>query len=265
MKVRGVPRRERERKADEALEMMALRGLVRRKPSELSGGQRQRVALARAIVAGHPLCLMDEPLSNLDTKLRHAVRRDIKLLQRRLALTIVYVTHDQTEAMSLSDRIVLMNGGQVEQIATPQELYDRPKTPFAAEFIGDPPMAIIDGPALGLAAGVSVGVRPGYIELTEAEQADLVADIDEIEFLGPETRILLSHPAARGLAVSIKGRGMRPLGTKLGIKIPKEHQVLFNTGLRACEKDVQQDRGDGIANRAPVIVERPTSSNHCQS
>ena len=265
MKVRGVPRRERELKADEAIEMMALRGLERRKPSELSGGQRQRVALARAVVAGHPLCLMDEPLSNLDAKLRHAVRRDIKSLQRRLALTIVYVTHDQTEAMSLSDRIVLMNGGQVEQIATPQELYDRPKTPFAAEFIGDPPMAIIDGPALGLAAGVSVGVRPGYIELTEAEQADLVADIDEIEFLGPETRIFLSHPAARGLAVSIKGRGMRPLGTKLGIKIPKEHQVLFNTGLRACEKDVQQDRGDGIANRAPVIVERPTSSNHCQS
>mgnify|MGYP001813290746 FL=1 len=147
MKVRGVPRRERERKADEAIEMMALRGLERRKPSELSGGQRQRVALARAVVAGHPLCLMDEPLSNLDAKLRHAVRRDIKSLQRRLALTIVYVTHDQTESMSLSDRVVLMNAGRVEQIATPQQLYDRPASLFAAEFIGDPPMAIIDGAA----------------------------------------------------------------------------------------------------------------------
>lgn len=243
MKVRGVSRPERERKAGEAIEMMALDGLERRKPSELSGGQRQRVALARAVVAGHPLCLMDEPLSNLDAKLRHSVRRDIKALQRRLSLTVVYVTHDQTEAMSLSDTIVLMNAGRIEQIATPQDLYERPDTPFAAEFIGDPPMAVIDGAALHLDGDVSVGIRPGYIEATDVGEADLVGHIDEIEFLGAETRIFVSHPAARGLAVSVQGPCTHSLGSELGLKIPKRHQVLFNASSNKREKDLQQNRG----------------------
>lgn len=260
MKVRGVRGAERERKFAEAVDMMALGGLERRKPSELSGGQRQRVALARAVVAGHPLCLMDEPLSNLDAKLRHAVRRDIKALQRRLALTIIYVTHDQTEAMTLSDKIVLMNGGRVEQIATPQQLYERPQTPFAAEFIGDPPMAIIDGDVLGHADGVRVGIRPEYISTIAPGKADLVAEVEEVEFLGAQTRLFLTHPAARGLAVSMAGQVSRPIGAKLGLLIPKEHRVLFDARSRQREKNSQQDRGDGVANLTPVMNETRTTS-----
>ena len=251
MKVRGVPRAEREVKLADAVEMMSLGGLERRKPSELSGGQRQRVALARAVVAGHPLCLMDEPLSNLDAKLRHSVRRDLKALQRRLALTIVYVTHDQIEAMTLSDQIVLMNGGRVEQIATPQQLYDRPKTPFAAEFIGDPPMAIIDGGALGQANGATFGIRPEHIATTAPEQADLVGRIEEIEFLGAQTRVFLAHPSARGLAVVLNGRVERPVETELGLRFPEEHRVLFHAEQSQREKDPQQDRGDGLGNLSP--------------
>jgi len=260
MRVRGVGRRERETKLAEAMEMMALGGLERRKPSELSGGQRQRVALARAVVSGHPLCLMDEPLSNLDAKLRHAVRRDIKALQRRLALPIVYVTHDQTEAMTLSDQIVLMNAGRVEQIAAPAGLYDHPETPFAAEFIGDPPMSIIDGETLGHDRGTHIGVRPENIQIARPDDADLIATIEEIEFLGAKTQVFLSHPAARGLAVSVPGRLTHRIGADVGVRLPEEHRILFGADATRREKDPQQDRGDGVANRTPVMAARPTSS-----
>jgi sn-glycerol 3-phosphate transport system ATP-binding protein len=132
------------------------------------------VALARAIVAGHPLCLMDEPLSNLDAKLRHSVRQDIRTLQRDLKMTVVYVTHDQTEAMGMADRIVLLNKGRVEQVGTPAELYQRPATSFAATFVGSPPMSLLPmaevpdslKPATAPdAAPLVVGVRPEHLAL----------------------------------------------------------------------------------------------------
>ena len=159
--------------------MVGLDRLLDRKPSQLSGGQRQRVALARAIVAENSICLMDEPLSNLDAKLRHEMRVEIRALQERLGMTVVYVTHDQTEAMSMADKVILMREGRIEQTGTPDRLYDRPSTKFCAEFIGTPPMNILrlseagggaviagsDGPAVvsGSGDGYELGVRPEHI------------------------------------------------------------------------------------------------------
>ncbi len=135
-------------------ELVGLTDFLARKPAQLSGGQRQRVALARAIIAENPICLMDEPLSNLDAKLRQDMRTEIRALQQRLGMTMIYVTHDQSEAMSMADRIVLMRDGQVEQEGPPEVLYEQPGTAFAARFIGSPAMNLIDlsaadrGPAL---------------------------------------------------------------------------------------------------------------------
>mgnify|MGYP003694025079 CR=1 FL=1 len=122
---------------------LGLDGLLDRKPSQLSGGQQQRVALGRAIIAEAPVCLMDEPLSNLDAQLRQEMRAEIRNLQRQLGITMVYVTHDQVEAMSMADRVVLLNRGRIEQNATPVELYERPANTFVARFIGTPPMNLL--------------------------------------------------------------------------------------------------------------------------
>ena len=242
MRVRRAPRAERERRLAEAVVMLGLEGLERRRPAELSGGQRQRVALARAVVSGHPLCLMDEPLSNLDAKLRHAVRRDIKALQRRLALTVIYVTHDQTEAMSLSDTVVLMRGGRVEQIATPEDLYARPVSTFAAEFVGDPPMALVEGAVLGH-PGRIVGIRPQHVKMVAPEDADLVGTVEETEFLGAESRVIVQHAAAQGLVATAPGRaGTRP-GQTVGLRLPERNRVLFDAATGRREEDPQQDCG----------------------
>ena len=143
LKVRKLAAAERQRRLERAMELLGLQGLLLRKPAELSGGQRQRVALGRAIVSEAPVCLMDEPLSNLDAKLRHEMRREIRTLQQRLGITMIYVTHDQVEAMTMADKIVLLNAGRVEQFAPPEELYARPATVFAAGFIGTPPMNLL--------------------------------------------------------------------------------------------------------------------------
>src|SRR5690606_24463081 len=173
-----------------ALKITGLEGLERRKPGLLSGGQRQRVALARAIVAGKRLCLMDEPLSNLDAKLRNSVRKDIKRLQRDLGITVVYVTHDQTEAMSMADKVVLMKDGHIQQVGSPQELYNRPMNTFVAEFVGAPPMALIKSTALeGFSPGQILGIRAEKIEIVQRGQGRLVCDVSECEYLGAETLI----------------------------------------------------------------------------
>src|SRR5512144_485649 len=162
--------------------LLGLSKLLERKPNQLSGGQQQRVALGRAIIAEQPVCLMDEPLSNLDAQLRNDMRREIRALQQKLGMTMVYVTHDQTEAMTMADRIVLLNRGRLEQNATPSELYEQPANTFVARFIGTPPMNLLplaagaggavvagtDGPAVlpGDAAGSTLGVRPEHITMT---------------------------------------------------------------------------------------------------
>ena len=183
LKVRKTPASERAERLARVAEIVGLSELLHRKPAQLSGGQRQRVALARAIIAENPICLMDEPLSNLDAKLRHDMRGEIRALQQRLGMTVVYVTHDQTEAMSMADQVILLRDGQIEQAGTPDHLYDQPATTFAASFIGTPPMNLLDladGPDGAVIAGSDglpvldgpgqgyrLGIRPEHIEIDE--------------------------------------------------------------------------------------------------
>ncbi|KDB04541.1 ABC transporter ATP-binding protein [Defluviimonas sp. 20V17] len=207
LNVRRVPRAEQRQRLDEVARMMGLDALLRRKPAQLSGGQQQRVALARAVISGRPVLLMDEPLSNLDAKLRAEMRAEIRALQRRLGLTLIYVTHDQVEAMTMADRIILLNAGRIEQSGTPEQIYSRPATPFAARFIGSPPMNLVPAEALGIAAppGTSAGLRPEDIEIAET---GLPARLVSHEYLGADllitvaagsARLILRRPARLGL------------------------------------------------------------------
>jgi sn-glycerol 3-phosphate transport system ATP-binding protein len=202
LRVRRLDAAERQRRLERAVQLLGLQGLLHRKPAELSGGQRQRVALGRAIVSEAPVCLMDEPLSNLDAKLRHEMRREIRMLQQRLGITMVYVTHDQVEAMTMADQIALLDAGHVEQFAPPDELYARPASLFAAGFIGTPPMNLLplkepdlarwtrnhmvgkvpEGPLEQLV----LGVRPEKINLSES---GLAADVLGLEYLGADSLI----------------------------------------------------------------------------
>ncbi len=219
LKVRKVPSAERERRLRQVAEMVGLAGLLDRKPSQLSGGQRQRVALARAIVAENHICLMDEPLSNLDAKLRHEMRVEIRALQQRLGMTVVYVTHDQTEAMSMADKVVLMNDGRIEQEGTPEALYTDPATMFTARFIGTPPMNLVeldDGaggatipgtngvPILeGPGAGFQIGVRPEDIAIGESE--GVLAELVSTDYLGADT-IVTAKIGSQSLLIRKPGR-----------------------------------------------------------
>lgn len=143
LKIRKVKKKVQEEKLEKVARLVGLSEVLDKKPGQLSGGQKQRVALARAFVADHPLCLMDEPLSNLDAKLRHEMRIEIRELQKRLGMSVLYVTHDQTEAMSMADHVILLNNGKIEQQGTPHELYQKVATTFVGNFIGTPPMNIL--------------------------------------------------------------------------------------------------------------------------
>lgn len=234
LKVRRVPRAERATKMARALAITGLEGLEARKPAELSGGQRQRVALARAIVANQPLCLMDEPLSNLDAKLRNSVRKDIKKLQRDLGLTVVYVTHDQTEAMSMADKVVLMKDGRIQQTGSPDDLYNRPANTFVAEFVGAPPMALLEAQVIdGTPPGQTLGLRAECVRIVERDQGRLHCTVTEAEFLGSETLIGLAHDGTNGLAVLQPGLHLIPDGQPLSIDFNDSDLHRFDTaGLR---------------------------------
>ena len=203
LKVRKVPAGERVKRLERVAEIVGLQGVLERKPGQLSGGQRQRVALARAIIAENDICLMDEPLSNLDAKLRHDMRVEIRALQQRLNMTVIYVTHDQAEAMSMGDKVILMRDGRIEQEGTPEELYERPMTTFAASFIGTPPMRLLDlvsGSGGMVAKGenstnileltdrpMKVGIRPEHITISDSR--GLPAELVSADYLGSETMI----------------------------------------------------------------------------
>jgi sn-glycerol 3-phosphate transport system ATP-binding protein len=196
LKVRKVARAERAERLARAAEMLGLKTLLARKPSQLSGGQQQRVALGRAIVAETKVCLMDEPLSNLDAQLRGDMRREIRALQRRLGITMIYVTHDQVEAMTMADQVVLMRGGRVEQDAPPDRIYAQPETIFAARFIGTPPMNVVaartlarnGGPLPGGrdVEGAAIGVRPEAVRLGAV---GVPASVVATEYLGADTLV----------------------------------------------------------------------------
>ncbi|CAN7700287.1 ABC transporter ATP-binding protein [Bosea sp. LjRoot9] len=200
LKVRKVSRADRDERLARAASILGLTTLLERKPSQLSGGQQQRVALGRAIVAQAPVCLMDEPLSNLDAQLRVEMRREIRELQQRLGITMVYVTHDQVEAMTMADQVVLMRNGRIEQDAPPDQLYENPATIFVARFVGTPPMNVIplasvlagggdtglSPPAHAEPSQLAVGIRP---EMTELTDAGIAADVVAVEYLGADTLV----------------------------------------------------------------------------
>jgi sn-glycerol 3-phosphate transport system ATP-binding protein len=246
LKARHVPPAERVSRLARAVEILGIGSLLDRKPAQLSGGQQQRVALGRAIVAEAPVCLMDEPLSNLDAQLRADMRREILALQRRLGITMLYVTHDQTEAMGMADQIVLLRDGHVEQDAPPEEIYARPATRFAASFIGTPPMNLFplerrgaglvlrgtEGPVLAEFDGGDVigGVRPERLRLASSGIAAVVRDM---EYLGADT-VMACIAGDATLLVRLSGRVILPEGTPVCLA-SDEAVHLFDaaTGKRA--------------------------------
>ena len=236
LKVRRVSRSEREARLKRVAALLGLSGLIHRKPSELSGGQQQRVALGRAIIAERPICLMDEPLSNLDAKLRHEMRVEIRALQQQLGFTMVYVTHDQVEAITMADQVVLMNSGRIEQVASPREIYARPASPFAARFIGTPPMNILDLDPLadGKATGLLLGIRPEAVERASAERpATLRGTVSAIEFLGADT-LLDCTVGTQTLQLRLAGGADVDRGELLDLHLPPQELHLFDaaTGQR---------------------------------
>jgi sn-glycerol 3-phosphate transport system ATP-binding protein len=200
LKIAGLPRDEIRTKVEEAARLLQLTPLLERKPRQLSGGQRQRVAMGRAIVREPSVFLFDEPLSNLDAKLRVQMRLEIRELQSKLGVTALYVTHDQVEAMTMADRMIVMNAGVAEQIGTPMEVYETPQTLFAAQFIGSPAMNVVDaevsdgqvwlqgvrvGPAAIRPGAVKLGMRPEHLHVDP--EGPLVMAVQLAEPLGANT------------------------------------------------------------------------------
>jgi multiple sugar transport system ATP-binding protein len=195
----------------DAAAQLGLEGLLDRKPRALSGGQRQRVALARAIVRRPAVFLMDEPLSNLDAKMRTATRAELVELHQRLGTTFVYVTHDQVEAMTMGSRVAVLEGGSLQQIGVPQEVYDRPANVFVAQFIGSPPMNIFPGPVaapLGVGSNdVVVGVRPEHLRLGTG---GVPATVRVVESLGHERHIVCEVDGGSLVIVRATAQGAIP-------------------------------------------------------
>jgi sn-glycerol 3-phosphate transport system ATP-binding protein len=241
LRVRRVAAAERGRRLARVAELLGLERLLDRKPSQLSGGQQQRVALGRAIIAEQPVCLMDEPLSNLDAQLRQEMRREIRSLQQTLGITMVYVTHDQIEAMTMADQVILMREGRIEQDASPAELYARPATVFAARFIGTPPMNIValadaaggavvrgtDGPAVspGKGGGLLLGVRPEDVALTGGP--GVAARVTTIEYLGADS-IVTCVAGGQTLAARTAGRVELAPGAPVTLAWKPEATHLFD-------------------------------------
>ncbi len=240
LKVRKEPARDFDRRLQRVAGLLGLGHLLDRKPSQLSGGQQQRVALGRAVISEAPVCLMDEPLSNLDAQLRHEMRREIRALQQDLGITMVYVTHDQTEAMSMADQVVLLRGGQIEQHDTPDGLYARPASEFAARFIGTPPMNLIGlstqqgvtliaglhGPAIaGAPAGaVKLGVRPEHIRI---DGDGIAATVESVEYFGADSIVVCRVGDTSGVAVRVGGHLRARAGEALRLSWPTEQQHFF--------------------------------------
>jgi sn-glycerol 3-phosphate transport system ATP-binding protein len=198
LRIKGFSRQEIETRVQKAAAILELKPFLQRKPGHLSGGQRQRVAMGRAIVREPAVFLFDEPLSNLDAKLRVQMRAELQGLHRRLGTTSLYVTHDQVEAMTLAQRMIVMNAGRAEQIGAPLEVYARPATTFVASFIGSPPMNLIPEQREG--RSVLFGIRPEHLEPCAESEAKMVVEVDLIEPLGADTLVyghLASNPAAR--------------------------------------------------------------------
>ena len=247
LKNRGISKEEINNKVNDVAKLLEIDQLLSRKPSMLSGGQRQRVAMGRAIVRNPKIFLFDEPLSNLDAKLRNQMRLEIKKLQRQMGVTSIFVTHDQTEAMTLGDRIVVINNGVVEQLGTPKDIYSKPNTKFVAEFIGSPQMnlfnckiengvAIIDNKKINLDKSINIedaciGVRPDDIQIGENGQYNSVANL--VEYLGSEM-IVYSTIGNQQFSCKLSSKIELKAGENFNVDIIPSTVHVFdnNTGLR---------------------------------
>ncbi len=269
LKLRKLPRAQIHARVGRAAEILGLEPILERRPAQLSGGQRQRVAVGRAMVREPAVFLFDEPLSNLDAKLRVQMRREISGLHQRLGATMVYVTHDQTEAMTMGDRIVVMNAGRIQQIGTPMALYEHPVNTFVAGFIGSPAMnfvtgaverrdglrfraladAFLDFPLPARAAGllaryegrqIVLGMRPEAIELADEESARggdacARARLDLVEPLGNETLLSLhAGDAAHALVARIAPRPLPPTGSTVTLRFDTARMHFFDAETQAA-------------------------------
>ncbi|PDT17674.1 sn-glycerol-3-phosphate ABC transporter ATP-binding protein UgpC [Rhizobium sp. J15] len=247
LKNRGTARAEIDRRVKEAADILEIGPMLNRKPRELSGGQRQRVAMGRAIVREPAAFLFDEPLSNLDAKLRVQMRVEIRRLQRRLKTTSIYVTHDQLEAMTLADRLVVMNGGLVEQVGTPVEVYDRPASLFVAGFIGSPPMNLVPievfnaaeaGRSLALPEGTDmVGLRPDalLVEKPAEPSIRLNAIVELLEPIGGESHLHVRlGESQQTIVLTVQGRPDFAESARIDVfaRIDQMHPFNSRTGRR---------------------------------
>jgi sn-glycerol 3-phosphate transport system ATP-binding protein len=261
LRVRKMDRAERDKRLQRVAALLGLARLLDRKPSQLSGGQQQRVALGRAIIAEAPVCLMDEPLSNLDAQLRQEMRQEIRSLQRQLGITMVYVTHDQVEAMTMADRVVLLANGHIEQNGAPVDLYEDPANTFVARFIGTPPMNLLkleaasggaaiagsdSGPVAPIAlSGATLGLRPEHITL--ASSGGVAARVNEVEYLGADS-LLGCSIGGQPVTARVPGRMSLAKGdvVRLAWVGGAEHFFDGVTGKRR-ERETSDDRSTMLA------------------
>ena len=246
----GLGRSEVDKRVRRAADMLQLTAYLDRKPRALSGGQRQRVAIGRAIVRDPKIFLFDEPLSNLDAELRVATRKELAALHAEIGGTMIYVTHDQVEAMTLADRIVVLRAGVIEQVGTPLEVYNHPANLFVAGFIGSPrmnlfPARVADagrvavgsetrpiilpstGPAV-VGTDITLGARPEHIDVVGEDQADLVITLDLVEQLGGETYLYGSAPGLPQLTVRQHGQAAYDRNQRLGLRLKRDALHLFD-------------------------------------
>jgi multiple sugar transport system ATP-binding protein len=267
MRLRKVAKAEIAARVGQVAQTLGIEPLLSRRPRELSGGQRQRVALGRAIVREPQVFLMDEPLSNLDAALRMEMRAEIIKLQRRLGVTTFYVTHDQIEALSMGDRIVVMRNGVIQQIGTPGELYDRPANCFVAAFIGSPPMNFLDGEARGETVALSdeaatvtladaghallgaatsgrvrLGIRPEHVALDGARPANVACSlpgtVEVVESLGHAALVYVRLRSDRRLNVLLNGKVALRTGDAVTASFAPEHIYLFDAGSEQALRSV---------------------------
>ena len=250
----GVPKTEVEKKVNEAARILELGPLLERKPKHLSGGQRQRVAIGRAIVRNPKIFLFDEPLSNLDAALRVQMRLELARLHQELQATMIYVTHDQVEAMTLADKVVVLNGGRIEQVGSPLDLYHQPANLFVAGFLGTPKMGFLkgrvsrldaqsceveldagtriqlplSGPSLGPGSPVTLGIRPEHLNLAKPGECSLTVTADVGERLGSDTYCHVITACGEPLTLRIRGDMASRYGEQLQLHLDSEHCHLFD-------------------------------------
>ncbi|TDB82808.1 ABC transporter ATP-binding protein [Micromonospora sp. KC721] len=249
LQLRGVPKDEIRRRVFETLDLVGLSGFGNRKPRQLSGGQQQRVALCRALVYRPPVILMDEPLGALDKKLRDQLQTEIKNIQRELGLTVIYVTHDQEEALVLSDRIAVMRDGRIDQLGTPRELFERPRTPFVADFLGaanflsgrvehhtdEHTLVRLDTGgllrarqhALAKGARVSVAVQPGRLDVCAPADAFCSGTVQSVTYVGTLVRVVVNAGANCSVRLEVSARSAPEVGGQVGITADPDNINLF--------------------------------------